>query len=126
MGNSDTLEIKHALQEPPRLVLYSYRRGVEIICPVEDRCSANLAEILQEPSASFWLRYVSHTLVPFFVLWHRSDDFALVVRVKHGSSRRDVSIPCSEASGRRLLALSRDWKSPRLNSLHYCENRLPS
>src|SRR3546814_20092556 len=99
MGNSDTLEIKHALQEPPRLVLYSYRRGVEIICPVEDRCSDNLAEILQEPSASFWLRYVSHTLVPFFVLWNRSEAFALFVCFKHGPAPPKGSIPCSKESG---------------------------
>src|SRR3546814_14028820 len=121
MGNSDTLEIKHALQEPPRLVLYSYRRGVEIICPVEDRCSANLAEILQEPSASFWLRYVSHTLVPFFVFWHRSEDFALVVRVKHGSSRREVSIPRSDERrvGKECVSTCRSRWSPD----HYNKNK---
>ncbi len=110
MGNIDTLEIKRAMPSPPRLVLHSHRRDAEFVCPVDDNCWTKIHEMLNEPGASFWLRSVSHTLIPYFMFWRRSKNFTLIIRVKHGSSRREVSVPCSKTAGHELLALSRqEW-----------------
>ena len=108
MGSIDTLEIKRALLSPPSLVLFSHRRDTEIAVPVDESCAAILSELRQEPNASLWLRSVSHTLVPFLVFWRRSKSFLLVVRVKHGASRREIRVPCSNVSGQALLAVSRE------------------
>ncbi len=108
MGSVDTLEIQEALLSPPRLVLFSHRRRMEIAVPVDEACVGSVAAVLQEPGASFWLRSVSHTLVPVFLFWRRSADFVLIVRVKRGPVRREVRIPCAKASGAALLAVSRE------------------
>ena len=108
MGSFDTLEIANALPSPLRLVLLSHRRGTEITVPVNEACYAALNPLLQEPGATLWLRSVSRTLRPFFVFWRRTENFALVVRVKHGASRREVRVLCSKESGQALLAVSRE------------------
>jgi hypothetical protein len=108
MGSVDTLEIQKALPSPPRLVLFSHRRRMEIAVPVDEACVASVAALLQEPDASFWLRSVSHTLVQVFLFWRRSTDFVLIVRVKRGTARREVRIPCTKEPGRALLAVSRE------------------
>ena len=110
MGNIDTVEIKDALADPPLVILYLHRQGTEVSCPVDERCVSGLVRVLSEDGATFWLRSVSRVLIPFFGFWTRHANYELIVRVKHGSSRKEVTVPCSRKSGKAMLALAlKDW-----------------
>jgi len=109
MGSIDTLEVKSTLASPPRLALYAHRQGAEFVCPIDQGCFDRLSSILSEDGASFWLRSVSRQLVPF-LFWTRYKNYALVLRVKHGASRREITVPCSQQTGQSLLAFSlKEW-----------------
>src|SRR5687767_9919333 len=112
MGSIDTLEIKAVLETPPSLVLYSHRLNTETTHPIDQPCANKLKITLQEVGATFWLRSVSREHTPFFGFWTRYTNFAVLVRIKHGTSRRDVTVPCSTQAGKVLLAqLNSEWSN---------------
>ncbi len=112
MGSIDTLEIKAVLVDPPSLMLYSHRFDKEISCQIDLDFATDLTRALEEADATFWLRSVSRVLNPFFVFWTRHSDFKALVRIKHGTSRREVVVSCAPETGKLLLSkLSTEWST---------------
>jgi len=110
MGSIDTLEVKSVLASPPRLALYAHRQGVELLCPIDQVFLDRISPILSESGASFWLRSVSRQVAPFFGFWTRHKNYALILRIKHGSSRQEVTVPCNKQIGESLLAIAhKEW-----------------
>ena len=112
MGSIDSLEIKAVLETPPRLILYSHRFNAEKTCPVDSAFAAELRVALPEGDATYWLRSIRSDHVPFFGLWTRYKNYDAILRIKHGASRREITVPCSKQSGESLLALlNSEWSA---------------
>ena len=112
MGSIDTLELKAVLEDPPRLVLHSYQAAEDIACRIDTDCANTLMDYLSESDSSCWLRSVSRVHNPFLGFWTRYSNYAILLRIKHGTARRDVSIPCKRKTGKALLAaLNKEWSN---------------
>jgi len=112
MGSIDTLELKTVLEDPPRLVLHSHQRAEDIVCRIDTDCASQLTDYLAEGEATCWLRSVSRAHNPFLGFWTRYSNYAILLRIKHGTARRDISIPCKHRTGKTLLAaLNKEWSN---------------